>query len=575
MNKKSTDSPTTSTAHSNAADFDTANFDVVIVGAGISGMYMLHRIRRLGLSVRVLEMGADVGGTWYWNRYPGARCDTDTLEYSYSFDEALQQEWEWPERYPTQPEILRYLNHVADRFALRPDISFNTRVEAAIFDESANRWEIRTHDGSTLSSQFLIMATGCLSTPNVPAIDGIDTFGGPIYHTGEWPHEGVDLSGQRVGVIGTGSSAVQSIPVIAQQAETLTVFQRTAQYTVPARNQPVDPEFVASIKADYAGFRTRNRQQPGGQLSHIPGNDFSALSVDESERQRIYEERWQSGGFPFYGSFNDIRLDPAANQTAAEFVRAKIHEVVHDPAVADLLAPVHTIACKRPVLDSGYFETFNRPNVKLVDIHATPIEAITSTGLRTAAADDTSLEKFCPILASGDVVRNFSGQQYELDMIIFATGFDAMTGTLLKIDIRGRDGLSLRKKWEAGPVNYLGLSIPGFPNFFTITGPGSPSVLTNMIVAIEQHVEWISDCIHYLNAHDFGTIEATSAAQDAWVAHVNAVADETLLPTCSSWYLGANIPGKPRVFMPLVGFPPYVEKCEEVVVNGYEGFVLS
>ena len=526
-------------------------FDVIIVGAGISGMYMLYRMRKLGLSTRVIEMGSDVGGTWYWNRYPGARCDTDTLEYSYSFDEDLQQEWEWPERYPTQPEILEYLNHVADRFDLRPDIAFNTRVEATIFNEATNRWQVQTDDGAELSAQFLIMATGCISEPNTPPIDGMETFTGSIYHTARWPHEGLDLSGKRVAVIGTGSSGVQSIPVIARQAEQLTVFQRSAQYSVPARNRSVDPDVVAEIKADYAGFRARNRLEPGAQLSHIPPNDFSAMSVGEEERQRIFEERWQIGGFPFFGSFNDITVNPDSNKATADFVRAKIRKLVKDPVVAEMLTPTYTIHCKRPVLDSSYFETYNRSNVLLVDISAAPIQAITPSGIRTADAD------------------------YDLDIIIFATGFDAMTGTLLRIDIQGRNGLTLREKWAAGPVNYLGLSVPGFPNLFTITGPGSPSVLTNMVVAIEQHVEWVTDCINYMVEHKHDCIEATEDAQEAWVAHVNEVAGNTLAVTCHSWYLGANIAGKPRVFMPLPGFPPYVEKCEEVVANGYEGFVLS
>ena len=528
-----------------------AKFDVIIVGAGISGMYMLYRMRKLGLSARVIEMGSDVGGTWYWNRYPGARCDTDTMEYSYGFDEDLQQEWEWPERYPTQPEILGYLNHVADRFDLRPDISFNTRVEAAIFDEATNRWQVETDDGAELSAQFLIMATGCISEPNIPAIDGMETFNGPIHHTARWPHEGVDLSGKRVAVIGTGSSAVQSIPVIARQAEQLTVFQRSAQWSVPAHNRPVDPDLVAEIKADYAGFRARNRLESGAQLSHIPANDFSAMSLGEEERGRIFEERWQLGGFPFYGSFNDITVNPESNKATADFVRAKIRKLVKDPVVADMLTPDYTIHCKRPVLDSGYFETYNRSNVQLVDISAAPIQAITPNGIRTADAD------------------------YDLDVIVLATGFDAMTGALLKIDIRGRDGLSLREKWAAGPVTYLGLGISGFPNLFTITGPGSPSVLTNMMVAIEQHVEWVTDCIDYMVERHHDSIEATEDAQDAWVAHVYEVANETLWVSCNNWYLGDNIPGKPRVFMPLPGFPPYVEKCQEVVANGYEGFMLT
>ncbi len=529
----------------------TDNLDVIIVGAGISGLYMLYRLRKLGLSARVIEMAPDLGGTWYWNRYPGARCDTDTLEYSYSFDEDLQQEWEWPERYPTQPEILEYLNHVADRFDLRPDIRFNTRVESAIFDEATSRWHVRADDEAELSAQFLIMATGCISEPNIPAIKGMDTFSGPIHHTARFPEEGVDFSGLRAGIIGTGSSGVQAIPVIAEQAERLTVFQRSAQWSTPARNRPVDPDVVAEIKADYAGFRARNRLESSGQLSHIPGNDVSAMAVEEEDRQRIFEERWQLGGFSFYGSFNDIQINPDSNKATAEFVRSKISKIVKDPNVAEMLVPDYAIHCKRPVLDSGYFETYNRSNVQLVDISATPIEAITSKGIRTSDAE------------------------YALDIIVLATGYDAMTGALLKIDIRGRDGLPLRDQWAAGPVNYLGLQVAGFPNLFTITGPGSPSVLTNMMVAIEQHVEWVSDCIKHIVTHGHASIEATEDAQNTWVAHVNEVAGKTLQVTCHSWYLGANIPGKPRVFMPLPGFPPYVEKCEAVVANGYEGFVLA
>lgn len=527
------------------------SLDVIIVGAGISGLYMLYRMRKLGLSARVIEMGADLGGTWYWNRYPGARCDTDTIEYSYSFDEDLQQEWEWPERYPTQPEILTYLNHVADRHDLRPDIIFSTRVEAAVFDETSGRWRVRTYAGAELSAMFLIMATGCISEPNIPKIAGMETFQGPIHHTARFPQEGVDFGGLRAGVIGTGSSGVQAIPVIAEQAAHLTVFQRSPQWSVPAHNRPTDRELVAEIKADYAGFRARNRLESSAQLSHIPANDLSATEVSEAERQRILEQRWQLGGFPFFGAFNDIAVNPESNKATADFVRAKIFEIVDDPRVAEMLTPDYTIHCKRPVLDSGYFETYNRPNVSLVDINAAPIQAITAKGIRTSEAE------------------------FDLDIIVLATGFDAMTGALLKIDIRGRDGLALRESWADGPVNYLGLQVAGFPNLFTITGPGSPSVLTNMMVAIEQHVEWVTDCIRYMVERDYALIEATEAAQAGWVAHVNEVANGTLWVSCHNWYQGHNIPGKPRVFMPLPGFPPYVEKCEAVVANGYEGFVLA
>lgn len=528
----------------------TATFDVIIVGAGISGMYMLYRMRKLGLSARVIEAGSGLGGTWYWNRYPGARCDTDTLEYSYSFDEDLQQEWDWPERYPTQPEILKYLNHVADRFDLRRDITFDTRVEAARYDEAASRWRIAAHDGAELSAQFLIMATGSISAPNIPAIEGMDSFGGPIHHTARWPHEGLDLSGLRVGIIGTGSSAVQAIPVIAEQAARLTVFQRSPQWSVPAHNRPSNPETVAAIKSDYAGFRARNRLESSAQLSHIPANDFSATEISAEEQQLVLEARWQLGGFPFFGAFNDIAVNPESNKVTADFVRAKIHDIVTDPQVAAALTPDYTIHCKRPVLDSGYFEAYNRSNVLLVDINAAPIEALTPSGIRTAE------------------------DHYDLDLIVLATGFDAMTGALLRIDIRGRNDLTLREQWAAGPVNYLGLQVSGFPNLFTITGPGSPSVLTNMMVAIEQHVEWVAGCIGYMVENDHASIEATAEAQADWVAHVNEVANQTLYVSCQNWYQGHNIPGKPRVFMPLPGFPPYVEKCEEVAAKGYEGFAL-
>ena len=530
---------------------DSDRFDAIIVGAGIAGMYMLFSLRKLGLRTRVIEAAPDIGGTWYWNRYPGARCDTDTIEYSYSFDEDLQQEWEWPQRYPTQAEILEYLDHVAERFDLRKDMTFNTRVAAATFDGGSSRWNVACDDGTALSARFLIMATGSISEPNIPAIAGLDSFRGPIHHTARFPHEGVDFRGKRVAVIGTGSSGVQAIPVIAAQAAQLTVFQRSPQWSVPARNRPSDPDMVAKIKADYAGFRARNRLETGAQLSHIPANDFSAMDVDEAERERILEERWQLGGFPFFGAFSDITVNPESNQATADFVRGKIRDIVADPAIADMLTPDYTIHCKRPVLDSGYFETYNRDNVRLLDLNVTPIEQITPTGIRTSEAE------------------------LECDIIVLATGFDAMTGALLKMDIRGRSGRRLRDAWAGGPVNYLGLQVAGFPNLFTITGPGSPSVLTNMMVAIEQHVEWVTACIRYLREQGQACIEASEAAQLAWVAHVNEVADETLWVACNNWYQGDNIPGKPRVFMPLPGFPPYVEKCDAVVAKGYEGFVLS
>ena len=524
--------------------------DIAVVGAGFAGMYMVHRARAANLSVQVFEAGTDVGGTWYWNRYPGARCDIESVEYSYSFDNDLQQEWEWNERYAGQPEILTYAQHVADRFDLRRDIQFSTRVTSAIFNEKTNNWRVSTDQGDVLTARFVVFATGCLSSTNVPHFIGADSFTGPTYHTGEWPHEGVDFTGKSVGLIGTGSSAIQSIPIIAAQAKHLTVFQRTATYSIPARNDTIDKEYVKEVKNNYNEFRDQNRQQMGAFGSRIRRNEQSALEVSDSERRQEFERRWEEGGFAFLSSYNDFLLNNDANETVAEFVREKIYSIVTDPDTAKKLLPTQVIGCKRLCLDSGYYETFNRPNVSLVDVSTDPIERITENGL----------------VAGGD--------QHTFDVLVYATGFDAMTGSLLKIDIRGRNNQPLAEAWDAGPVTYLGLSTAGFPNMFMVSGPGSPSVLTNMIMSIEQHVEWISDCISHIVASGKTTIETTETEQTQWVAFVNAVADMTLYPSCNSWYLGANVPGKPRVFMPLLGFPTYADKCTEVAANGYEGFVL-
>ena len=525
-----------------------SDFDAVIVGAGFAGLYMLHRLRERGFSARAFEAASGVGGTWFWNRYPGARCDVESMEYSYQFSEALQQEWEWTERYAAQPEILSYLEHVADRFDLRGDIEFEAPVTAAHFDEEAGGWTIQVAERS-VSARFFILATGCLSSTNLPDLEGRDSFAGPSYHTGQWPREGVDFSGQHVGVIGTGSSAIQSIPLIAREARHLTVFQRTPNYSVPAHNQPLDPAAQADVKTDYAGLRERASQMPFG-LDTAP-NEGLALETPPEALEAEFEARWRHGGLRFMGAFADLLLDDAANQAAAEFLRGKIRDIVDDPAVAELLAPRNVVGCKRLCVDSDYYATFNRANVTLVDISETPIERITPSGLRV------------------------DGRDHELDALVFATGFDAMTGSILRIDVRGRGGRPLLEKWAEGPRTYLGLGVSGFPNLFTITGPGSPSVLSNMVPSIEQHVNWIADCLAYLRDRDLGRIEATPDAEGAWVEHVNAVAGETLFPNCNSWYLGANVPGKPRVFMPYVGFPPYVEKCNEVAANDYEGFSLE
>jgi len=541
-------------------------FDAVIVGAGFAGMYMLHTLREHGFRARVFEVADDVGGTWYWNRYPGARCDVESLEYSYSFSPELEQEWEWTERYAAQPEILSYAQHVADRFDLRSDIEFSTRVLAADFDDESTSWTIVTRscdrngnsngngngngNEHTTRSRFLVMAVGCLSSTNLPEFPGRDTFGGASYHTGTWPHEGVDFTGKRVAVIGTGSSAVQSIPLIAQQAEHLTVFQRTPAYTVPAHNRPLSPDEIAEVKADYRGLREANRQMSGGFGARSPRGETSALDVDEEQRAAEYAHRWDVGGFTFLGGFNDLLLNPDSNETAAQFVREKIAATVHDPATAALLTPTHVIGCKRLCIDTGYYETFNRADVSLVDVSQRPIEQITATGVQVGGVD------------------------YEVDAIVYATGFDAMTGSLLKINARGPH-TSLQQAWEAGPRTYLGLAVHGLPNMFTISGPGSPSVLTNMITSIEQHVDWIRGCMVAMRANGQRRIEATEAAQESWVEYVNMVAGMTLFPSCNSWYMGANVPGKTRVFMPLPGFPPYAEQCAAVAANGYEGFALS
>lgn len=525
--------------------------DITVVGAGFAGMYTIHRARQLGLSIQVFEAGDDVGGTWYWNRYPGARCDIESVEYSYSFDDDLQQEWEWKERYAPQPEILEYAQHVADRFNLRSDIQFSTRVVSSHFNESNNQWVTTTDKGDIVTSKFVVFATGCLSSANTPQFAGAASFTGDVYHTGQWPHEGVDFTGKTVGLIGTGSSAIQSIPLIAAQAKHLTVFQRTASYSIPARNDTIDHSYVKEVKNNYKQFRDANRQQTGAFGSNILRYDISALSVTEEERRAEFERRWEQGGFAFLSAYNDFLLTPEANETVAQFVREKIFSIVKDPSTAEKLVPQQVIGCKRLCLDSGYFETFNRDNVSLVDVASSPIERITSGGVVAGNAE------------------------HEVDVIVYATGFDAMTGSLLKIDIRGRQNKTLSDAWEAGPVTYLGLNTAGFPNMFMVSGPGSPSVLTNMIMSIEQHVEWITDCISHLVSSGKATIETTEKNQDEWVAFVNAVADMTLYPSCNSWYLGANVPGKPRVFMPLIGFPTYVDKCNEVVANGYEGFVLA
>jgi cyclohexanone monooxygenase len=527
-------------------------YDVVVVGAGFAGMYMLHRLRGLGFSVRVYERGSGVGGTWYWNRYPGARCDVESMQYSYSFSDELQQEWDWSERYAPQPEILKYANHVADKYNLRADIQFGARVDRAAFDEDENIWSVATSDGKTVAAKFVVLATGCLSNARMPDIKGLGGFEGQVYHTGNWPLERIDFTGLRVGVIGTGSSAIQSIPVIAEQAKHLTVFQRTPNFSIPAHNAPLTAEERDAFRANYPEIRRFAREVArNGIYTEMP--DRGALEDGDNERRAKYEQRWQRGGLTFMSVYNDLALNKAANDTAADFVREKIAEIVGDPETARLLQPTsYPIGTKRICIDTEYFATFNRLNVTLVDIKSNPIDEILPHAVRTG------------------------GKDREIDALVLATGFDAMTGSVAKIDITGRDGLTLNGKWAEGPKTYLGLMSAGFPNLFIITGPGSPSVLSNMIVSIEQHVDWISDCIAYMRDHGFDSLEAEKDAEDKWVAHVNEVAFSTLYPQANSWYMGANIPGKPRIFMPYIGgVGPYRQICNEVAAKGYEGFAIT
>ncbi|PQZ94757.1 cyclohexanone monooxygenase [Arthrobacter sp. MYb227] len=528
--------------------------DVLVVGAGFSGLYMLHKLRGLGLSAVALEKGDGVGGTWYWNRYPGARCDVESPYYSYSFDADLEQEWEWTERYPAQPELLKYINHVADRFELRKDIFLETTAVSAVFDESENLWTVTSigpEGGHVTRARYCIMATGCLSSARMPNIPGLESFQGQLLHTGMWPHEEIDFTGQRVGVIGTGSSGIQAIPVIAEQAQNLQVFQRTPNFSVPAFNGPIDQQWYREIKENYPELRERSRHTTMG----IPfqRRDQAAIDISEEEREQVFEEHWPKGGFRISSCFNDLMRNQESNDSLASFVRNKIDQMVHDPKIAQLLKPYdHPVTGKRICVDTNYYATYNRDNVELIDVKSDPIQEITAHGIQT------------------------EDHFFELDTIVVATGFDAMTGAMLHMDIRGRGGASLREHWEAGARTYLGLAVAGFPNMFTIAGPGSPSVLSNMLTSIEQHVEWISDHLVHLREGGYTSSEAATVAEDEWVDHVRELSEKTLFPSANSWYLGANVPGKPRVFMPYIGgVGRYRAHCTDIASRDYEGFVLK
>ncbi|QPM71451.1 flavin-containing monooxygenase [Mycobacterium avium] len=528
----------------------TPDVDVVVVGAGFAGLYALHKLRSNGLRVRVFEAGPDVGGTWYFNRYPGARCDVESVDYCYSFSEALQREWDWSEKYATQPEILAYINWVADRLDLRRDITLNARVNSAVLDEAQLRWTVTTEAGERVTARFCVMATGPLSAAMTPPFPGLDTFAGQVYHTAAWPHEPVDFTGKRVAVIGTGSSGIQSIPIIAEAASQLYVFQRTPNYSVPAGNRPLSDSDRAEVKAHYAE-RRRMSWRSGGGSPHVAHPKLTMEATPE-ERREAFEKRWELGGVLFSKTFADQMIDPVANEEARKFYEEKVRAVIDDPALADLLIPNdHPIGTKRICTDSNYFQTFNRPNVKLISVRKTPIMSIDATGINTTDA------------------------HYDLDAIVLATGFDAMTGALAKIDIVGRDGRRLSDDWSGGPRTYLGLGVDGFPNLFLVSGPGAPAVLANMVLHAEANVNWIADCIAYLDAHDYTAVEATTDAVDDWGAECARRADATLFTKADSWYLGANVPGKPRVFMLFVGgFGVYLDICAEVANAGYKGFSL-
>jgi cyclohexanone monooxygenase len=525
----------------------TGQVDAVVVGAGFGGLYMLHRLRELGLSVQGFEAADGVGGTWWWNRYPGARCDLPSLYYAYTWSEDLSREWRWSERYAAQPEILAYANHVADRFDLRGLIAFGTRVLTADFDETTALWTLETDRGDRVTARWCVMATGCLSAPRAPAFPGEETFRGPRLHTGLWPHEPVTFTGLRVGVIGTGSSGIQSIPRIAKTARRVTVFQRTPNFSLPAQNGPLGDAEIA----DYWARRPKYLKMLKAGLPGVAAHAEGAPVPPVDEQRRVYEEMWAVGGPILVASFPNLLTDETVNAAASDFVREKIAQAVKDPQVAARLSPHdHPIGTKRICVDTDYYQTFNRPNVELVDIRAAPIEAITPDGLRT-----TELE-------------------YALDALVYATGFDAVSGALLAMNVRGAGGVTLREAWADGPHAYLGLAVAGFPNLFVLAGPGSPSVLSNMMVSLQEHVDWVTGCIADMRAGGYSRIAAEPAAQADWVAHVKDLADRSLFPRANSWYVGANIPGKPRVFTAYIG-GGYRQRCEEVAANGYEGFALA
>lgn len=544
-----------------ATSAEIARFDVIVVGAGFGGLYMLHKLRGMGLKAHAYEMGGDVGGTWYWNGYPGARCDVESLSYSYSFSAEIEQEWEWSERYAAQPEIQRYIAHVADRLDLRRDISFNTRVNGASYDARSNLWNVALAGGRRAQAPIFITAVGCHSTQNAPKIPGKDRFKGKVYYTSTWTHGKQDFSNQRVGVIGTGSSGIQTITEVAKNVGRLTVFQRTPNFSLPAQNRKLPPETVAKVKGNYAWLRemTRlNKMNGAGDvlmtLEERAPRAKRAVDLPAEQRETAMEGRWNNGGIVLLSTFADTLTDDETNRVVADFVRAKIRSIVQDPQIAAKLSPTeYPIGAKRVCIDTGYYAVYNQPNVELVDIKEDAIEEITATGVRLR-----------------------SGRQVELDVLIFATGFDAVTGSLLRLNITGEQGQTLQEYWADGPMTYLGLGIAGFPNLFTITGPLSPSALSHMVVSIEQHVDWIGDCLDYMRNNGFDRIDVDPKFEREWQQFVLDAADGSVQTKTNSWYVGANIPGKPRTILVYTGGTGrYRELCDEVVAAGYKGFHFS
>jgi len=527
------------------------HFDALIIGAGVSGLYAIHHLREMGLSVRAYDGARDVGGTWWYNRYPGARVDgPGSPYYCFTFTDELMKEWDWEETQSEQSAVLAYIDHVADRFDLRRDIEFETWVKDARYDEAKQRWTIETSTGKRASGRFLICAVGALSTANLPDIPGIKDFAGETYHTGQWPHEPVSFAGKRVAVIGTGSSGIQAIPEIAKEAAHVTVLQRTAQYAFPAGNRPLTPEDMAQARANWESTRATMVAHPGGFPSNFQTR--SALEATPEEREARYEALWQRGSFHFFlESYNDIATSEEANKTLSDFVKAKIRKIVRDPKTAEKLIPNHFVMTKRPILDNGYFETYNRANVTLVDLREDPIERFTPTSVVTRSGE------------------------HPIDMLVLATGFDAISGSMLRLDPKGRGGVSLKEKWKERFHNFLGMTIGGFPNLFMIHGPGSPGVFYNMPLGAERQMGWIGSCIRHLREQGLGTIEPTAESEAAWGAETTALANFTLFPRTDSWWTGANVPGKPRYFSAYLGGSLYYQRIADVANKDYAGFVCE